>query len=311
MLASPIAHVARLQRLAVIVDVPRREVVERRERGAVFRQNAVAGQREHAEPKRHRKLAQVSAQLGVRGRDIRRLAPGLLQLDDAHRHAVAVQHQVEAAREVTPNERDLVDGEPIVLARLGAQQTDARVDLVAVVTDVAEAKAVDQKIVDAVVLGDRILRLRRRDLGEGLLQVLPRHIRVQLAQGLEQSGANEQLVPAVTLASARSDLLARQRLPAQRLGQFVECERFPLCFAVPRHVLPLTTQAHCDHNGCHYESYGATPAPRRNDPDSGGYQPPGERSRPVPVVEERTSVSETASRNPASQPQDSAPANNS
>ena len=52
---------------------------------------------EHAEPEGHRELAQVGLQLGVRRREVGVLGAGLLELDDRDRHAVEVEHDVEAA----------------------------------------------------------------------------------------------------------------------------------------------------------------------------------------------------------------------
>ena len=70
--------VAELDWAAVVVDVPRREVVERGERRAVLGEEPVAGHDEHAEPERHRELAQVGLQLGVRCRDVGPGAPAFL-----------------------------------------------------------------------------------------------------------------------------------------------------------------------------------------------------------------------------------------
>ena len=80
---------------------------------------------------------------------------------------------------------------------------------------------------DAVVLGDGVLGLRRRDLGEGLLQVLGRHRRVEPLQRREQPGPDQQLVPGLALAPAGRDVLPGSRPPAERLGQAVQAPCLP------------------------------------------------------------------------------------
>ena len=218
-----VLHVPRRDGHAVVVDVPRGEVVEGSERRAVLGLDPVGGEREDAEAERHGELAQVGLQLGVRGGDVGGGAAGLLQFDDAHRHAVAVEHDVEAAFVVALHQGDLVDGEPVVLVRVRAEQVDGGVGLVAVRVDVAEPVAVHEVVVDAVVLGDGVLGLGRGDLGEGLLQVLARNRRVEPLQGGEQPGPDQQLVPGIPLAAAGRDVLpamsaasraARPRAPA-------------------------------------------------------------------------------------------------
>ncbi len=101
--------------LAVVIDVPGREMVERCERRAVLRLEPVAREREHAEPERHRKLAQVRLQLRVGGSDAGGCRPRALQFDDAQRHAVDEEHDVESTVQVALTQGELVDSEPVIV----------------------------------------------------------------------------------------------------------------------------------------------------------------------------------------------------
>ena len=123
----------------------------------------------------------------------------------------------------------MVDGEPVVLVGVGGEQADGGVVFGAVGVDVTEAESVDKVLVDAKVFGDRIFRLRRRNLGNRLRKVLGRHGRVELLQCGKQAGADEELIPTVTLTRAGCDFFARKRKPPQ-LPERVKCELFPVCF---------------------------------------------------------------------------------
>lgn len=69
---------------AVVVDVPRRVVVQRGERGAVPGDHAVGDHGEHAEPERVRELAQIGGDLRLRRGDVC-CGGGILQLHQHHR----------------------------------------------------------------------------------------------------------------------------------------------------------------------------------------------------------------------------------
>ena len=215
--------------IAVVVDVPGREVVEGREGGAVFGVDSVAGEGEDAVAESEGEFAQVGVKLGVGGGDIRSFGAGFFEFDDADGHAVAVEHQVESSFVVALGEGDLVDGEPVVLVGVGGEQADGGVVFGAVGVDVAEAESVDKVLVNAKVFGDRIFRLRRRNLGNSLRKVLGGHGRVELLQCRKQAGADEELIPTVTLTRAGCDLLARKRTPPQ-VSKSLESEVFPVCF---------------------------------------------------------------------------------
>ena len=72
------------ERQAVVVDVPLGVVVERRERVAVLRHDAVTDQRQDAGAEGHGELAQIGGELGVGRGDGGGLVPAVLQLHDAH-----------------------------------------------------------------------------------------------------------------------------------------------------------------------------------------------------------------------------------
>ena len=168
--------------LAVVIDVPRREVVQKCERRPVLREQPVGDQSEHGEPERHRELVQVRLDLRVGGGDVCRHPAGLLQLDDAHGHSVAEEHQVEAPVVLGAADGDLAGHQPVVAAGIGADQPDRRRGFLAVVVDIRDAAvALNEPVVDSLVLRDRVVRSRLDDVGERLLQVDTRDIRVEPA----------------------------------------------------------------------------------------------------------------------------------
>ncbi len=98
-------------------------MVEGSERRAVLGFEAVAGEGEDAESEGHRELAQVGLKLGVGGCCA---DSGLLEFDDADRHAVHVEDDVESTVHFSVTGCRLTDGdlihcEPVVLRRVGAE----------------------------------------------------------------------------------------------------------------------------------------------------------------------------------------------
>lgn len=115
----------------------------------------------------------------------------------------------------------------------GADQPDRRVDLLAVGVDVADApEPLGQVVVDPVVLGDRVVRLRRQDLRMRLQQVLRRHGRVERAHRLQQAPGDDELLPRLALLSPWRDVLAGQWFPAE-LTEYVERQLLPLLLRHP------------------------------------------------------------------------------
>ena len=112
---------------AVVVDVPGRVVVQRRERRSVAGGDAVADDGEHGEPERHRKLTQVGVQLGMGGRQPGRLRRCSLEFDEHHGQAVEVQHHVEAALHLARPNGQLADRQPVVVVDPRADQVNGRV----------------------------------------------------------------------------------------------------------------------------------------------------------------------------------------
>lgn len=169
-----------------------------------------------AEAEHHREFAQVRLQLRMRRGDAGGCRAGTLQLDDDERHPVDEQHDVESAVEVTAPERQLVDGEPVIVGRVGAEQSESRILFDTVGVDVAQRISADEVLVDAMVLGDRVLRLRRGDLRDRLLEILAGHGGVESAQRVEQTRTDQQVVPRVALTAPGCDLLAvgRGRQPS-------------------------------------------------------------------------------------------------
>ena len=128
-----------------------------------------------------------------------------------HREAVEVEHDVEAALDVGRPDRDLVDRQELVVLDLVADEPDRRVLLDAVGVDVGHAAvAVHEDLVEAEVLRDRVLRLRRHDLGQRLHQVLARHERVELAASPRAGGR---------AARDRPRRSGRRRCPARSPGR--------------------------------------------------------------------------------------------
>ena len=131
---------------------------------------------------------------------------------------------------------DLVDGEPLVVAGPVGQQVNGRVLLGAVGVDVADTPvAVDEELVDAVVLGDGVLRLRSEDVGECLLQVLGGHGRVEPDHRLQHPAGENGVVPRLALAASRRNVVAVQRLPLVG-SQRLESHLLPLRLSEPREL---------------------------------------------------------------------------
>ena len=88
-------------RLAVLVDVPRRVVLVRRERSAVAGGDAVTDHAGHVGPERQRQLLDVGADLRLRALQIRVRVAGLLQLDEPDRQPVEIENHIEPAACIT------------------------------------------------------------------------------------------------------------------------------------------------------------------------------------------------------------------
>ena len=227
---------AELHEVALVVDVPRREVVVRRPRRAVLRADAVARDDERAETKSHRELAQVRLQLVVGALDRRVLRGGLLEFDDDERQAVDVEDDVEATLALTAADRHLLHREVRVLRDIAVRhEMDRRALLATLVVDVRDARvAADEDVVQALVLRQRVLRLRREHLGLRLLQVLLGHPGVEVAQLLTQRAVQHDVGPRLALLRTGRQLLAVLRLPLQ-IGQLVEHELLPIGLTHDRH----------------------------------------------------------------------------
>ena len=75
--------------------------------------------------------------------------------------------------------------------------------------------AFHQNLVNAPVLRNCGLRLRRDDLTNRLVEVLLRYIWVEVAHGIAQSPAQHDVIPRVALAGARRKVRAVAGLPFQ------------------------------------------------------------------------------------------------
>ena|SRR6476661_6680125 len=99
-------------------------------------------------------------------------------------------------------------GQPVVDSGVVADQPDGRGLLDAVGVDEGDAaEALDDRLVQPVVLGDRVVRPGCGDFGERLLQVLLGHLRIQCAHRGEHAGRNVQVLPLLPLTAAGCDLL--------------------------------------------------------------------------------------------------------
>ena len=101
-------------------------MVERGEWRAIPGGDAVADHGQHAVAKGGGELAQVGPELSVGGVEVGVQGAGLLELEDHQRQAVAVEHHVEAALALGPLDGHLVDDEPLVIGRLGADHPERR-----------------------------------------------------------------------------------------------------------------------------------------------------------------------------------------
>ena len=148
-----------LDRLAVVIHVPRREVLERCERRPVLHRETVGDHAHHVAPERQRQLSHVRAgQLRVRGLQVVAAGAGLLQLDERQRHPVDVQHHVEPAPVLPVHHLHLARGHEVVVLDVPAvEQPDRRVLLRPVLVGVGDGPdAPGQELVHPLVLGRRV-----------------------------------------------------------------------------------------------------------------------------------------------------------
>ena len=207
---------------AVVVDVPGREVVPRGERRAVAGGEVVGGDDDDGEAERHGEFVETGAQLVVRELSGGVLGARLLEFEDCQRQSVDVGHHVESPFVFAAADRHLVHGVVAVSRGVGGQEADDRGDLAAVVVDVGQALvAVQQDVVEPMVLGDGVLGLRSGHLGHCLLEVLLGHVRVEVDQRLQEGAPQDDVVPRVALPRAGREGWPGAVLPFA-LGEGVE-----------------------------------------------------------------------------------------
>lgn len=152
---------------------------------------------------------EIGAQLVVRELVGGVLGARLLEFEYRERQSVDVGHHVESPFVFAAADRHLVHGVVPIAGGVGGQEADDRGDLAAVVVDVGQALvAVEQDVVEPMVLGDGVLRLGGDHLGHGLLEVLLGHVRVEVDQRLQEGAPQDDVVPRVSLPRA-----GRERWP--------------------------------------------------------------------------------------------------
>lgn len=182
--------------------------------------------------------------MSVGGRRICAEVAGLLQLDDHYRDPVAVQDEVKATMQVAVPDGHLIDRQPVVLVRIGADQTKRRGMVLPLIVDVGDpAIARRQPAVHPVVLRDGIVRRRCDDLDERLLQILVRDVRIQPAERVEHPTREMQILPALPLLRARRDVVSGRRRPA-KLGEQLQRKDFPVALG---HALGIRGLRRHDH----------------------------------------------------------------
>src|SRR5690606_13383000 len=111
--------------------------------------------------------------------------------------------------------------------------------------DVAERIPTHEVLMDSVVFGDGILRLRCRDLGRCLLQILAGNTGVQSTQGIEQARTDQNVVPGVAFAATGSDNFSPCRPPVERLGESFERVLFPVSLSESGHSSLPSPEGFC------------------------------------------------------------------
>ena len=190
-------------------------MVPRSKRRTVLRAEVIRRNHNIGKAEGHAEFLDVGLQLVVGALD-GGIRARLLQLNECQRHAVDVADHIEATFPIEVRNGDLVERQVVILVRLRGQEVDGRVLDVALVVDVLDtAVAFHKNLVNAPVLRNRGLRLRRDDLTDGLVKVLLRHIWVEVAHGIAQSPAQHDVIPGVALAGARRKVRAVAGLPFQ------------------------------------------------------------------------------------------------
>ncbi len=222
---------------SVVIHIPGGEVVPGRERCAVAGVDPVGRDHERGEAERHGQFRDVGLQLVERGLGGRGSGAGLLEFHDRQWQSVHVRDDVEASLHLPAAHGHLVDDAVAVQRRVTGVEADHGGAFATVVVDVGDAAVpVSEDLVEAVVLRDRVLRLRGQYLRRGLLQVLPRHVGVQVLQCLVERAAQHDVLPRLALPRARRDLRAGRVLPVE-LAHPIDDELLPgVLSGVGRHV---------------------------------------------------------------------------
>src|SRR5690606_15319477 len=140
----------------------------------------------------------------------------------AERHAVDVEHHVEAPFGLAFDHGDLVDGQPVVVGRVVAEQSDGRVVFRAVGIGVDDAaQALGEVTVDAMVLRQRVARGGGGDLVQYFVDLRFGQLRVQPGDGVTQPAPQYEVLPRLPLPRPRRDPLAFACVPGQ-LAERVE-----------------------------------------------------------------------------------------
>ena len=190
------------------------------------RLHAVGGQQHRVGGEQRRNLRLIRLQLMVRAPDGGVLVGRVLELDHGQRQSIDEQHHVRPARVLSVGDRELVDGEPVVV--VGSVEVDhlrLRASDGAVGAAILHCHAIHQHAVHGVIPLHERRRVGARQLAEGILQCVGRQIGIMEHQCLTQAGFQHHIavgrVGALSSGHAHGDVGAMQHgiLEARQPGE--------------------------------------------------------------------------------------------
>jgi len=194
-----------------------------RREGAHPRAAAVADRQDFVGSEQVTNVVLVGQELVIGAANGGAFVGGILQLDDRQRQAVDEQHDIRAAHgarlgaQIHAGDRELVDGQPVVVVRIVEVHQPDLVVLELAVSAVGHVDALGQQAVEGVVVDQRICTLDAGELPQRLVESVGGQGRVDALQRRAQPAGQQHLVVAGPLGGrlARCDIRAEADVVAQ------------------------------------------------------------------------------------------------